>query len=266
MNIEFMQILKVILYFIVYSFMGWVVESVFKTILAKKWINSGFLYGPFCPIYGFGAIIMMATFSPIKDYPILVFIVAFFVLSVWEYIAGWILEKKFNTKYWDYTENFMNINGRVCLLNSIFWGILGVAFIMFIHPFMQRYIEFLSKDELLFLDCMFAIIIIFDTIITTIHIKSFDTSLNKIKELGETIKQKIAELKEHGEGLEYDKTNSLIEELKTKQAMLKFKLYKQMSRLKLAFPKIKSESISIFLNQKIDLKELREKIKDKIKH
>ena len=155
MNIELMQILKVILYFIIYSFMGWVVESVFKTILAKKWINSGFLYGPFCPIYGFGAIIMMATFSPIKNNLFLVFIVAFFVLSIWEYIAGWILEKKFDTKYWDYTDNFMNINGRVCLVNSIFWGILGVLFISIIHPFVQKYMDILSKDELIFLDLIY---------------------------------------------------------------------------------------------------------------
>ena len=87
MNIELIQILKLLLYFIVYSFFGWVIESVFKTVLEKKWVNSGFLYGPFCPIYGFGAIIMMLVLNPFKDNIILLFFAAFFILSIWEYIA-----------------------------------------------------------------------------------------------------------------------------------------------------------------------------------
>lgn len=267
MNIEFIQILKLILYFIVYSFFGWVIESIFKTILAKKWVNSGFLYGPFCPIYGFGAVIMMLFLNPFKDNLILLFFISFFILSVWEYIAGWLLEKKFNTKYWDYTENFLNINGRVCLLNSIFWGILGVIFTAIVHPFMMLYIEILNQDTLLFADIMLAIVMGIDCIITVIHIKSFDSSLQKIKDLGETIAKKINELKENGTNYEkekMEKSKQIIEELKQKQALIKFKLYKQMSRLKLAFPKMKSETVSNFLNQKIDFKELKEKIKSKI--
>ena len=78
MNIEFIQILKLILYFIVYSFFGWVIESIFKTILAKKWVNSGFLYGPFCPIYGFGAVIMMLFLNPFKDNLILLFFISIY--------------------------------------------------------------------------------------------------------------------------------------------------------------------------------------------
>ena len=272
MDITFDQILKLLLYFIIYSFLGWVVESIFKTILSKKWVNSGFLYGPFCPIYGFGAIIMMITFNPIKQNFLLVFIMAFIILSIWEYIAGWLLEKKFDTKYWDYSDNFLNINGRVCLMNSIFWGILGVLFISIIHPYIQGYVNMLKQDSLIFFDIIFSIVMGADATITTMHIKSFDSTLQSIKELGENIKQKIIELKDTGKLLnesEVDKikTNEkLIEELKQKQAILKFKLYKQMSRLKLAFPKMKSEKISNFLNQKIEFKELKEKIRKKFKN
>lgn len=270
MNIEFIQILKLLLYFIVYSFLGWVIESVFKTLIEKKWVNSGFLNGPFCPIYGFGALIMMLFLRPFKNNLVILFLMSFVILSIWEYIAGWLLEKKFNTKYWDYTDNFLNINGRVCLLNSIFWGILGVAFTAFIHPFVQNYVEMLSQDVILIIDITLCVIMGIDTVITTINIKSFDSSLQLIKELGETIKQKIGELKEikqDFESLSIDNIKSnekLIEDLKRKQAILKFKLYKQMSRLKLAFPKMKSESITQFLNQKIDFKDLKEKIKSKI--
>lgn len=129
------EIIKLIAYFILYSFCGWVMESVLKTYLQKKPVNSGFLYGPFCPIYGFGAIIMFLFLEGLKDKPVLLFIVAFFVLSIWEYIVGWLLEKIFKAKYWDYSENKFNIKGRVCLMNSLFWGFLGVVFIRIYSSF-----------------------------------------------------------------------------------------------------------------------------------
>lgn len=270
MNIELLQVSKLLLYFIIYSFLGWVIESLFKSILEKKWVNSGFLYGPFCPIYGFGAGIMLIFLKPFENNIIVLFFAAFFILSIWEYIAGWLLEKKFNTKYWDYTDNFLNINGRVCLLNSTFWGILGVLFTKIIHPCTSNFIEGLSFQTIIIADLILATFIFIDAIITTINIKSFDSSLQSIKELGETIKEKANELKEirkNSQNHSEEKIRShekIIEELKKKQAVLKLKLYKQMTRLKLAFPKIKSESISKFLNQKIDFKELKERIKSKI--
>ena len=270
MNIELLQIFKLLLYFIVYSFFGWVIESAFKTILERKWVNSGFLFGPFCPIYGFGAGIMLVFLKPFENNIIVLFFAAFFILSIWEYIAGWLLEKKFNTKYWDYTDNFLNINGRVCLLNSIFWGILGVVFTKIIHPFTSDFIEGLSSQTVIFVAVLLSIVMFIDAIITTINIKSFDSSIQSIKEIGETIKEKVNELKEinkNPQSHSQEKIKShekIIEELKKKQAILKLKLYKQMTRLKLAFPKIKSDSISKFLNQKIDFKELKERIKSKI--
>ena len=74
MNIDSIQILRLLLYFIIYSFFGWVLESIFKSILQRKLVNSGFLYGPLCPIYGFGAIIMLLFLNTFKDNIILLFI------------------------------------------------------------------------------------------------------------------------------------------------------------------------------------------------
>ena len=86
------DIIKILTYFIIYSFLGWLLESAFKTILEKKIVNSGFLHGPFCPIYGIGAIIMYLGLNNFSEYPILVFILGFLILSIWEYIVGWGLE------------------------------------------------------------------------------------------------------------------------------------------------------------------------------
>ena len=263
---EIIQILRLLLYFITYSFFGWILESVFKSVLQKKLVNSGFLYGPFCPIYGFGAIIMLLFLEPFKQNIILLFCIAFLVLSVWEYIVGWILEKKFNTKYWDYTDNFLNIKGRVCLQNSTFWGILGVIFTVWIHPLTAKYIIMLDKQALIYFNIVISLTIGIDTIITIVRMKTFDSTLDAIKDLGETIKLKINEIKEIKEATP-EKLKSMelkIEELGRKQALLRLRLYRQVRRLRNAFPNIKSESITRFLSQKIDFKVLKEKIKKKI--
>ena len=116
------EIIKIIFYFFLYSFLGWAMESTYLSFGQRRLINTGFLYGPFCPIYGFGAVVLYVLLIRLKGNPILIFIVGFLVLSVWEYFVGFLLEKLFKTKYWDYSENKFNINGRVCLLNSIYIG------------------------------------------------------------------------------------------------------------------------------------------------
>ena len=99
-------------------------ESVVRTIAEKKIINTGFLEGPCCPIYGFGACIMFLFLSKLKNKIVLLFIASVVILSTWEYLVGVILEKMFNTKYWDYSDHKFHIQGRVFLTNSICWGII----------------------------------------------------------------------------------------------------------------------------------------------
>lgn len=254
--IDYIDIVKIIAYFIVYSFFGWVMESVLKTVVQKKPVNSGFLYGPFCPIYGFGAIIMFLFLQGFKEKPILLFIIAFFVLSIWEYIVGWMLEKIFHAKYWDYTQNRFNIKGRVCLMNSLFWGFLGVVFIRYIHPFIVEKIDIIKINDLLFLTVTLSIIMIVDLITSIIKVKNITIKLEKLKEITTSIKEKIDELEE--KQINKETLQLAIEDLKYKQTMIKRKLLKQTNRLKKAFPTMKSEAI-----EKINefLKEKKESIR-----
>ena len=105
-----MNLIKEIVFiFVIYSFIGWILESVYKSILERKIINSGFLIGPFCPIYGLGALIIYYALIGLTDNIFLLFIAGFIVLSIWEYIVGVFLELVFKTKYWDYSNNFCNI-------------------------------------------------------------------------------------------------------------------------------------------------------------
>ncbi len=262
-------------YLILYSFAGWVLESVCKTVEQRKFVNSGFLYGPFCPIYGFGALIMLLCLSFLKEKPILLFIAAFFILSVWEYLVGIFLEKVFKTKYWDYSHLKFNFQGRVCLKNSLFWGVLGVLFICIIHPFIEKYITMIPIAILLYINIILGIAIFVDLIFSIIAITNFESMLNKINELGDNIKEKVKELKELNdknrpkvaviEKSSIENIENIIQELKRKEAKLKIRIYRQANRLKKAFPSMKSEAISNFFNQKIDITKIRKNNKRKNK-
>lgn len=273
MNTE--SILYFVSYLIIYSFFGWVLESVSKTIAQRKLVNSGFLNGPFCPIYGFGAIIMILCLDFLKDNIIALFIVGFFVLSLWEYIVGVFLEKVFKTKYWDYSHLKFNIQGRVCLKNSLFWGLLGVIFIRFIHPFIEKYVLLIPINILLYINIILVLAILVDMVVSIIAVMNFESAINKLNDIGDNIKDKVEELKGLKEKAkikteEFEKSNiesieKLIKELKINQTKLKIKIYRRANRLKKAFPSMKSETITQFLNQKIDLKKLKENIKNKNK-
>lgn len=247
----YLYIVKLLMYFIIYSFFGWVMESVLKTVIQKKPVNSGFLYGPFCPIYGFGAIIMFLFLQGFKEKPILLFIIAFFVLSLWEYIVGWALEKVFNTKYWDYTDNKFNISGRVCLMNSLFWGFLGVIFIRYMHPYIMERVATINQTELVILTVLLTIIMITDAIISAIKVNDISISLEKLKEITASIKDKIEELNK--KQIDKESIQQAIEELKYKQTKIKRRLLRRTNRLKKAFPTMKSdaiEKINEFLKEK----------------
>lgn len=239
-----MNVIYFIDYFLIYSFLGWCLESVYKTIYSKKIINSGFLTGPVCPIYGIGALIMYVALSGYDNNPLHVFVIGFVVLSIWEYIVAWALEKIFNTKYWDYSENRFNIDGRVCLLNSIFWGALGVIFTYFIHPFIQEKIVVINHTFLIVSTIVATLIITFDSIMSIVRVTNINKKLEDIKELRNEIKIKLLELKELKDSKMIDMkepVQKVIDDLKEKESKLKEKLYKQTDRIRKAFPTMKSE-------------------------
>ena len=256
---------NILLYFIIYSFLGWCLESIYKTILEKRFVNSGFLYGPLCPIYGFGAVIMIFGFGLLPKNIFIIFGASMILLTIWEYIVGVILEKMFKTKYWDYSNAKFNINGRVCLKNSLYWGILGVIFIFLIHPVIYNLIHILPLEAIFYVNIVLYISLLADVIITVNRILFIDKRIEEIYQIGDKIKEKINELKQ-SEGLEKVSVQNIIEklnELKNEQFELKTKIYKQIIRLRDAFPTMHlPEKVSKFIEQKIDLKLKRNK-KDK---
>ncbi len=256
------QIMNLITYFIIYSFFGWLLESTIRSVIERKFINTGFLHGPFCPIYGIGAIIMLLFLESFKNNIIILFIAGFFVLSIWEYMVGALLEKVFQTKYWDYTGCFGSIKGRVCLLNSLFWGFLGVVFVKYIHPFVASYISQVPIPVTISITSIIGIYMLIDVIVTSVKVKNIQLKADTLKEITENLKEKLEELKEIGENTTINKETiqKAIEDLKYKQTKIKRKLYRQINRLRKAFPTMKSEVIEK-LTDMLNIRENRKRKK-----
>lgn len=120
-----------ILFFYIYCFLGWCVESSYVSFFQKKWVNRGFMRGPYIPLYGTGALMVTYVTLPVKQSIIMTFIIGSLAASVLEYVTGVLMEAIFKVRYWDYSEHKYNLNGHICLLNSIEWGFLSV-FLVFV--------------------------------------------------------------------------------------------------------------------------------------
>lgn len=124
-----------IILFFFYSFLGWCLEVSCKLVSDRKFINRGFLIGPYCPIYGFGALFITILLRRYCHDPFTLFIMAVLLCSILEYLTSYVLEKQFQTRWWDYTQHRFNINGRICLETMIPFGLLGLCIMYILNPF-----------------------------------------------------------------------------------------------------------------------------------
>lgn len=132
---------KKVLYFFVYAFLGWVLETIYCVVTLGVFNKRGFLYGPICPIYGFGAIILITCLENIKTNKIGKFFISLIAFTAFEYVVSVVLESLFGLRWWDYTNEPFNFQGRISLAFSMAWGVIGVVFIEEIHPFVKKKIE-----------------------------------------------------------------------------------------------------------------------------
>lgn len=119
------------LLFIIYAVIGWCMEVICKLIQYKKFVDRGFLIGPYCPIYGVGALLITFFLNKYVQDPVVLFVMAIVVCGILEYLTSYFMEKIYHARWWDYSRKKFNINGRICLSNLIAFGILGM-FIMYI--------------------------------------------------------------------------------------------------------------------------------------
>lgn len=156
--------LNIFIKFIIYSFIGYVAECIFVSLENKKPTNRGFLCGPVCPIYGVGGLLMAFFLKNYKGDYIALFVLGAILATVIEYITGWALEKLFHNKWWDYSKNKFNINGRVCLLNTVLFGIGAIAVVMFGEPVLYKLLAPLSNFWIILLGIVLLILFVLDMI------------------------------------------------------------------------------------------------------
>lgn len=172
------------IYWLIYSFIGWILETVYCSFPAKKFVERGFLYGPLVPIYGFGAMTILFVLDPFLDSPLLVFILGILLTSTLEYITSYIMEKAFDMRWWDYSKRKFNINGRVCLRNSLMFGALSVILVVWVHPAIIAEVSKIPANTQHLIMLIAGSIIIIDfviTLISTLNLKKYLKELDDIK-------------------------------------------------------------------------------------
>lgn len=126
-----------LLFFFLYGLLGWIWECLYVSVYEKKWINRGFLYGPFIPIYGFGAIIVFLIAFPVRESIPMIFLAGISCSTALEYGTGLVMQRLFQERYWDYSRNRFNLNGYICPLCSFGWGLFSVVQIKILHPLFE---------------------------------------------------------------------------------------------------------------------------------
>lgn len=168
--------------FYIYSILGWIIECFVCSVEQKKFIhNRGFLIGPYCPIYGFGAMYMYFFLNRYYNEPITLFVMAVVGTSIIEYVTSYLMEKIFKARWWDYSNMKFNLEGRICLRNSVLFGILGLLFIYVINPFLMSIIKSIPKLVLMIISVILFISFLIDNILTFSIMSSLKNKLINIK-------------------------------------------------------------------------------------
>lgn len=188
----------IVIYFFFYSALGWLVESIYCSVAAGKIINRGFLTGPICPIYGTGAVLMALVLSPIKEHPVLVFFVGLVVCDIVEFVTSYIMEKLFHARWWDYSNKWLNIQGRICFRHSMYWGIASSIFIYFVHPNIgERIFSDMPVKYIYIILAVILVIFAFDLANAVRKAMDIKAMMDKLKKLKDTITAKYEEASEN---------------------------------------------------------------------
>ncbi len=215
-----------VLYFFVYGFLGWCTEVAFAACRERKFVNRGFLNGPICPIYGIGVGMVVQFLTPYKDNLFLLYVTSVALVTALEWVTGFVLEKIFHNKWWDYSKMPLNLNGYVCLLFSLIWGVACVLIVDFIHPLIHKVLSWIPFPVGVVLIVVLGIAISADLYVTSSTILKMNKRLEKMKEitadlhriseeLGESIYQEVVEVLERRESWKL-KVQEVSEEFKDK--------------------------------------------------
>lgn len=184
------------LLFFSYAVLGWCMEVIVKFIEYKRFVNRGFLIGPYCPIYGMGALTLTFLLNDYKSNPVLLFLLGTLIASVIEYVTSWLMEKIFNARWWDYSNDRFNINGRVCLATMIPFGLLGLLILYVLNPIFMNVYSKLSYFSRINICAGVGILFMIDMVVSTVILFTFRNDSKKFfsKDNTEEMSYKVKEV------------------------------------------------------------------------
>lgn len=185
MPVSFYEVLWI---FLIYGFLGWCVEVSYVGLCTGEFVNRGFLNGPICPIYGFGVLLVVVVLTPLKENFFILFLGSLLLTTAIEFITGFLLEKVFHNKWWDYTDQPFNICGYICLKFSIMWGLACTFVMKIVHPVIYKVIHIFPYIAGLIILIVLLVLFTCDTVITVSMILKFNKHLRLMNEIGARLK------------------------------------------------------------------------------
>ena len=174
------QLVNLVLLFFVYAIAGWCMEVCLKYRQYHRFINRGFLTGPWLPIYGFGAVLITVAVNLIAGVEHSIgttFMISFMLCGAVEYVSSWIMEKRFHARWWDYSQKPMNLNGRVWIGNLMLFGLAGVLVDNIANPLLLRFFEGISLRTRTIVACVLLVVIVADYVVTHFVLKLVKTGV-----------------------------------------------------------------------------------------
>ena len=207
---------------------------------------------------------MFLCLERFHDNIVLLFFMSIVICTIWEYVVGVFLELVFKTKYWDYSHLKFNFQGRICLSNSLCWGVLGVLLIKYVHPFIVSVLKNVDISLLQYIVVAGSMIFLVDVVTSVVKVANIKTTLDKVEKLNVEIKEKLSELKNLGKDTHKTKESmaQVVEKLKKKRNKTILHLYRNVYRLKKAFPALNTKEITEILSKKVELKRKKQKVKN----
>lgn len=193
-------------YFFVYAVIGWLWETVFCSIKARRFVYRGFLFGPYCPIYGFGVVLLLVLLSPLKGNPALLFMASLVLMSALEYATSYVLEKLFHQRWWDYSGRKFNIKGRIALAPALFWGVMSSVIIYHLQPAVAHMADFALDWAGIWVSMVMVFVVCIDAAYTVTRMAGFSRMLGQLRSavsdapeaLADHMSERIAQIRKSG--------------------------------------------------------------------
>ena len=220
------------LIFILFSFIGWICEVIYVGVTsAHKFVNRGFLHGPICPVYGFGGVVILMLPPSLYATWIPLFLASMILCTTVEYFVSWLMEKLFHTRWWDYSHYKIQLNGRICLLNSILFGFLGVVVIHFVYPLMIDLLNSLGQKVINVSGVIILAVLSVDIFFTVRKLVDFANVMKKLKELGETLNSHYGQEEWFKKGSFMEMINSVIERAENRTEEFSQKILEKIDKV-----------------------------------